>query len=93
MTTRGTPSTPVGAPQHDRPRYVDGRHHALVGGISSPCSAALMRAPGVSRVYVDMATEAIFVEHHTEQSTRADLTRIIELFGVRVSSNTRCPSP
>jgi hypothetical protein len=53
-------------------------------------AAALLRAPGVTRVYVDTATEAVFIEHRTEQSTCADLRRIIELLGIRVRSSTRC---
>lgn len=75
-----------------------GREHSILLLETLGCdaaralAAALLRAPGVTRVYVDTATEAIFVEHHTDQATRDDLTRIIELFGVRVCSNTRCPS-
>lgn len=47
-------------------------------------AAALATAPGVIRVYVDMACETIFVEHRSEQSTRADIGRIVELNGLRV---------
>jgi hypothetical protein len=57
--------------------------------IAGDLAAALLRAPGVTRVYVDTDTEAVFVEHHDDESSSADLKRIIELLGIRVCSTTR----
>lgn len=49
-------------------------------------TAALMTSPGVTRVFVDTATEAVFVEHHTDRVSRAQLARVIERLGLRVRS-------
>lgn len=49
-------------------------------------TAALAKVPGVMRVYVGTATEAVFVEHQPDEISRADLKRIIELFGLCVRS-------
>lgn len=49
-------------------------------------TVALMTSPGVTRVYVDTATEAVYIEHHTDRVTRAQLAQVIERLGLRVRS-------
>lgn len=54
--------------------------------VARDLAAALARTPGVTRVYADAATEAVFVEHDSAEITRAELTRIGQRFGPCVCS-------
>lgn len=58
------------------------------GDAARDLAAALVRTPGVTRVYLDTDTEAVFVEHDSAEITGVELTRITQRFGVCVCRNT-----
>ena len=67
---------------------------ACGGGSARTVEKALLRVPGVSRAYVNPATEAAYVEYDADRCTEDALTGAVESVGVRVlrSSAARRPA-
>ena len=53
------------------------------GGSAHAIEEALRKVPGVSRAYVNPATEVAFVEYDGDRCTDADLVTAVESLGVR----------
>ena len=62
------------------------------GGTAHTVEAALLHVHGVSRAYVNPATEAAYVEYDAEQCTEADLITAVESVGVRTIPPAHSPA-
>ena len=60
-----------------------------LGGTAHSLARALRNVPGVTRVYVNPATEAAYVEFDADVCTDDDLVHAVESLGVRVGSSAR----